>query len=438
MSPAADLLIEPQWLIPVEPPGVVLEDHAVAVAGGRIVDVLTVQEARVRYQPSRRMALPQQALIPGLVNLHTHAAMALLRGIADDLPLMDWLKTRIWPAEAKHVSAAFVRDGTLLACAEMLRGGITCFSDMYFFPEAAAEAALSLGMRAALGIVVIEFPTAYATDADDYLSKGLATRDRLRGNPLLSFCLAPHAPYTVADRTFERIATLAAQLDLPVHIHIHETRGEIEESLADHGSRPLDRLQRLGLLGPGLIGVHAIHLDEREIALLAENNCAVAHCPTSNMKLASGMAPIAEMSKRGVRIGLGTDGAASNNRLDLFQEMRHAGLLAKVGSGDAAVLGAHELLRMATLNGAAALGLEDRIGSIVPGKAADLCAIRLDTPETRPCYDPASHLVYAAGREQVSHVWVDGVLRVENGQLLACDTSGLLDAVNLWQNKLTV
>ncbi|MCC6657277.1 MAG: TRZ/ATZ family hydrolase [Rhodocyclaceae bacterium] len=438
MSPAADLLIEPQWLIPVEPPGVVLEDHAVAVAGGRIVDVLTVQEARVRYQPSRRMALPQQALIPGLVNLHTHAAMALLRGIADDLPLMDWLKTRIWPAEAKHVSAAFVRDGTLLACAEMLRGGITCFSDMYFFPEAAAEAALSLGMRAALGIVVIEFPTTYATDADDYLSKGLAARDRLRGNPLLTFCLAPHAPYTVADRTFERIVTLAAQLDLPVHIHIHETRGEIAESLAGHGVRPLERLQNLGLLGPGLIGVHAVHLEEREIALLAENNCAVAHCPTSNMKLASGMAPIAEMSKRGVRIGLGTDGAASNNRLDLFQEMRHAGLLAKVGSGDAAVLGAHELLRMATLNGAAALGLEDRIGSIVPGKAADLCAIRLDTLETRPCYDPASHLVYAAGREQVSHVWVDGVLRVENGQLLACDTSGLLDAVNLWQNKLTV
>ena len=438
MWPAIDLLIEPQWLIPVEPRGAVLDEHAVAVAGGRIVDVLPVREAHGRYQPTRRMALPQQALIPGLVNLHTHAAMALLRGIADDLPLMDWLKTRIWPSEAKHVSAAFVRDGTLLACAEMLRGGITCFSDMYFFPEAAAEAAQSLGMRAALGLVIIEFPTAYATDADDYLSKGLAARDRLRDNPLLSFCLAPHAPYTVADRTFERIATLAAQLDLPVHIHIHETRGEIEESLAGHGSRPLDRLQRLGLLGPGLIGVHAVHLDDREIALLTENNCAVAHCPTSNMKLASGMAPIAEMSKRGVRIGLGTDGAASNNRLDLFQEMRHAGLLAKVASGDASVLGAHELLRMATLNGASALGLEDRIGSIVPGKAADLCAIRLDAAETRPCYDPVSHLVYAAGREHVSHVWVDGILQVENGLLRACDTSELLDAVNLWQNKLTV
>jgi len=405
---------------------VVLEDHAVAVSAGNIVDILPAKEALGRYQPAQRATLPQQVLIPGLVNLHTHAAMALLRGIADDLPLMDWLKTRIWPAEAKHVSAAFVRDGTLLACAEMLRGGITCFNDMYFFPEAAAEAAQSLGMRAVLGMVIIEFPTAYATDADDYISKGLAVRDRLRGEPLISFCMAPHAPYTVADKTFERIATLSAQLDLPIHVHLHETSGEIGQSLAQHGTRPLDRLQRLGLLGPGLIGVHAVHLDEPEIALLAENNCAVAHCPTSNMKLASGAAPIAKLSKQGVRIGLGTDGAASNNRLDLFQEMRHAGLLAKVSSGDAAVLNAHELLRMATLGGASAVGLDDRIGSIQAGKAADVCAIRLDALETSPCFDPASHLVYTAGREHVTHVWVNGVLQVENGLLRGCDTARLL------------
>ncbi len=437
MSEPIDLLIEPRWLIPVEPRDVVLEDHAVAVAAGKIVDVLPARAAHDRYLPVRRVALPQQVLIPGLVNLHTHAAMALLRGIADDLPLMDWLKTRIWPAEAKHVSAAFVRDGTLLACAEMLRGGITCFNDMYFFPEAAAEAAQSLGMRAVLGMVIIEFPTAYATDADDYISKGLAARDRLRGEPLISFCMAPHAPYTVADKTFERIATLSAQLDLPIHVHLHETSEEIRQSLVQHGIRPLNRLQRLGLLGPGLIGVHAVHLDESEIALLAENNCAVAHCPTSNMKLASGTAPIAQLSRQGVRIGLGTDGAASNNRLDLFQEMRHAGLLAKVASGDAAVLNAHELLRMATLGGASAVGLGDRIGSIQAGKAADVCAIRLDALETSPCFDPASHLVYTAGREYVTHVWVNGVLQVENGVLRGCDTARLLDTVNLWQNKLT-
>lgn len=437
MSEPIDLLIEPRWLIPVEPHGVVLEDHAVAVSAGNIVDILPAKEALGRYQPAQRATLPQQVLIPGLVNLHTHAAMALLRGIADDLPLMDWLKTRIWPAEAKHVSAAFVRDGTLLACAEMLRGGITCFNDMYFFPEATAEAAQSLGMRAVLGMVIIELPTAYATDADDYISKGLAVRDRLRGEPLISFCMAPHAPYTVADKTFERIATLSAQLDLPIHVHLHETSEEIRQSLVQHGARPLNRLQRLGLLGPGLIGVHAVHLDEPEIALLAENNCAVAHCPTSNMKLASGTAPIAQLSRQGVRIGLGTDGAASNNRLDLFQEMRHAGLLAKVSSGDAAVLNAHELLRMATLGGASAVGLDDRIGSIQAGKAADVCAIRLDALETSPCFDPASHLVYTAGREHVTHVWVNGVLQVENGLLRGCDTARLLDTVNLWQNKLT-
>ncbi len=437
MSESIDLLIEPRWLIPVEPHGVVLEDHAVAVSAGSILDVLPVSDAHNRYRPTRQVVLPEQVLIPGLVNLHTHAAMALLRGIADDLPLMDWLKARIWPAEARHVSAAFVRDGTLLACAEMLRGGITCFSDMYFFPEAAAEAARSLGMRASLGIVVIEFPTAYATDADDYLSKGLAVRDRLRDDPLLSFCMAPHAPYTVADATFERIVTLAAQLDLPIHMHVHETHAEIEESVRHHGVRPIERLHRLGVLGPGLIAVHAAHLDTAEIRLLAKFDCSVAHCPTSNMKLASGIAPTVDMLGEGIRIGLGTDGAASNNRLDMFQEMRHAGLLAKVTSGNAAVLDAHELLRMATLNGAAALGMENQIGSIRTGKAADLCAVRLDALETRPCFDPASHLVYAAGREHVSHVWVNGVPQVENGLLRGCDTSRLLDAVNLWQNKLT-
>ncbi|MBM3392146.1 MAG: TRZ/ATZ family hydrolase [Betaproteobacteria bacterium] len=437
MPEAIDLLIEPRWLIPVEPHGSVLEGHAVAVSDGRILDVLPASDGG-RYMPASHVRLPNHALIPGLVNLHTHAAMALLRGIADDLPLMEWLKTRIWPAEAKHVSPAFVRDGTLLACAEMLRGGITCFSDMYFFPEAAAEAAGRIGMRAMLGMVVIEFPTAYAADADDYLSKGLAARDRLRGNPLLSFCMAPHAPYTVADKTFERIATLAAQLDLPIHIHLHETRGEIEESLQRHGARPIDRLNRLGLLGPGLIGVHAVHLEEREIALLAESGCAVAHCPTSNMKLASGVAPIAKLVKSGMQIGLGTDGAASNNRLDLFQEMRHAGLLAKVSSGDAAILDAHELLRMATLNGAAALGLERNIGSIVVGKAADLCAVRLDAIETLPCFNPVSHLVYAAGREHVSHVWVGGILQCENGIVRGADDDRLLDSIKMWQNKLIV
>lgn len=432
-----DLLIEARWIIPVEPHDTTLEQHALAVDGGRIVALLPVAEANDRYQPRRRVSLSQHLLIPGLVNLHTHAAMTLLRGYADDMGLMDWLNLRIWPAEHKHVSPDFVRDGSLLACAEMLRGGITCFNDMYFHPEAAAEAAIKLGIRAALGMVVIEFPTVYAADADDYLAKGLAARDALRDEPLISFCMAPHAPYTVSDGTLERITTLANQLDLPIHMHLHETRAEIAESLKRFGLRPIARLQRLGVLGPNLIAVHAVHLEPDEIALLAEQGCAVAHCPTSNMKLASGIAPIAALQSHGVRIGLGSDSAASNNRLDLLREMHQAALLAKVSTGDATALAAHQVLRMATLQGAAALGLDSRIGSLSVGKEADLCAIRLDDSMLAPCYNPASHLVYAAGREQVSHVWVAGVERVSEGILLGCATAQLLDLAHSWHNMLT-
>ncbi len=431
-----DLLIEPSWAIPIEPAGVVLADHSLAVDRGRIVDLLPAPEAAARYAPRERVSLPGEALLPGFVNLHTHAAMTLLRGFADDLPLMRWLNERIWPAEGKHISADFVRDGTLLASWEMLRGGVTCFNDMYFYPEAAAEAAAAAGIRAVLGITVIEFPTDYATDADDYLTKGLAARDALRDEPLISFTLAPHAPYTVADRTLEHIATLAAQLDLPIHMHLHETRHELEESINHHGVRPLERLRRLGLLGPNLIAVHAVHLTPDEIGQLAEHGCAVAHCPTSNMKLASGIAPIAQLLEAGIAIGLGSDGAASNNRLDILREMRHGTLLAKAASGDASVMDAHRTLRMATLEGATALGLGDRLGSLTPGKLADLCTVQLDSWTDQPCFDPASQVVYVAGREQVSHVWVNGSLRLAQGQPVGFNQLALLDAIRSWHTKL--
>jgi 5-methylthioadenosine/S-adenosylhomocysteine deaminase len=375
--------------------------------------------------------------MPGLVNLHCHAAMTLLRGLADDTPLMTWLQEHIWPAEAKHVSADFVHDGTLLACAEMLRGGITCFNDMYFFPEAAAKAVATSGMRAVIGLALLEFPTAYATDADDYLTKGLAARDALRDQPLLHFALAPHAPYTVSDRSFERIATLAAELDMPVHVHLHETTAEIEESLRIHGVRPLERLRRLGLITPNLIAVHAVHLDAGEIALLAAEGASVAHCPSSNLKLGSGIAPIAAMLERGINIGLGTDGAASNNRLDLLGEMRLAALLAKGASGDASILNAHQALRAATLGGAHALGLDREIGSLLPGKSADLCAVSLDDPILAPCYAPESHMVYVAGRENVSHVWVAGNLMLENHTLTGFFKNDLEKLVSLWQTRVS-
>ena len=370
------------------------------------------------------------------MNLHTHAAMSLMRGLADDRPLMTWLKEHIWPAEMQHVSPEFVYDGTLLACAEMLRGGVTCANDMYFFPESAARAFVDAGMRASLGLIAIEFPSAYASDAEDYLRRGLELRDRVGGEPLLSFCMAPHAPYTVSDGTFRRIATLAEELDLPVHVHLHETAGEVEESLAQHGRRPLARLEALGLLTERLIAVHAVHLAASEIAALARAGSSVAHCPSSNLKLASGFARVGELLAHGVNVGIGTDGAASNNRLDMFQEMRTTALLAKGVAGSAEAVPAHEALRLATLGGARALGLDAGIGSIVPGKWADLVAVALGSPETQPCFDPLSHLVYACGREHVTDVWVAGEAVVAGRQLTRIDPGELEKRAALWQNRL--
>jgi 5-methylthioadenosine/S-adenosylhomocysteine deaminase len=429
-------VIEPRWVIPVIPKAAVLTDHAVVIEDARIAAVLPAADALVRYPDAPRITLPGQALIPGLVNLHTHAAMSLMRGMADDLGLMDWLQNHIWPAESRIVSDDFVHDGTLLACAEMLRSGVTCFNDMYFFPEAAARAALRAGMRAALGIIAVEFRSAYAADAQDYLTKGIALRDTLRDESLLSFCLAPHAPFTVSDATFSQIAIYAGELDLPVHIHLHETAQEISDSLAAHGMRPIERLEKLGLLGPGLIAVHGVHLNDAEIGLLARHGCSVAHCPSSNLKLGSGIAPVAGLLQAGVNIGLGTDSAASNNRLDLFTEMRTAALLAKGISGDPCVMPAHRALEAATLGGARALGLQDQIGSITPGKWADLTAVNLSATELSPCYDPVSLLVYAAGREHVTDVWVGGRQRVSGGVLLDLDENALAARANHWKNKL--
>ncbi|HQZ01017.1 MAG TPA: TRZ/ATZ family hydrolase [Thauera sp.] len=436
MTEKIDLLICPRWIIPIEPAGITLENHALAINDGRILAVLPIDEARSRFHPATTVSLAQHVLIPGLVNLHAHAAMNLMRGIADDLPLMRWLQEAIWPAEGRHVCAASVRDGTRLAAAEMLRGGITTCNDMYFHPDAAADAFAEAGMRAVLGIVLMEFPTPWASDADDYLRKGLAARDQWREHPNISFSMAPHAPYTVSDASFRRVRALADELDLPIHLHVHETTTEIRDSIAEHGIRPLERLARLGVLGENLIGVHAVHLDEADIELLAHHGCSVAHCPSSNMKLGSGIAPVTRLLDAGIRVGLGSDGAASNNRLDLFQEMRHAALLAKVSALDAAALPAHTVLRMATLGGAQALGLGEQIGSISAGKCADLCAIDLGCVLTQPCFDPASHLVYVAGREHVTHVWVNGESRVDKGvPLLQISDKELLRIASVWQTR---
>lgn len=439
--PHYSLAIEARWVVPVVPHGQILEHATVVVDQGTIIDVLPTIEARQRYSTKQTVSLGEHILIPGLINLHTHAAMSLMRGLADDLPLMAWLEQHIWPAEKQLLSERFVHDGALLACAEMLSGGTTCFNDMYFFPQATAEASLQAGIRANLGLVVLEFPTAYANDADDYLQKGLEARDGWRGNPLLTSSLAPHAPYTVESRTFTEVVNLAEQLGLGLHTHIHETRDEIKQSLDRHGVRPLRRLADLGLLGPNLVAAHCVHLEPSEIELLAQYGCHVAHCPSSNLKLGSGIAPIPDLLAQPVNVGLGTDGAASNNRLDMFGEMRVAALLAKGSSEDATVLPAAQTLKMATINAAIALGLDGSIGSIEIGKMADLTAIRIASPETSPCFDPISHLVYAAGREHVSHVWVSGELRYQklNGQEGIYDNiepAELKEIAAMWQPRL--
>ena len=437
-STQIDTVIEARWIIPAEPYGLVLENHAIAIDKGVIQAILPASEISLQFSPAEHIVLPQHVLIPGLINLHTHAAMTLMRGLADGLPLMEWLNDHIWPAEIKHVNADFVLDGTKLACAEMLKGGTTCFNDMYFFPEESAKAALASGMRGAIGMLTIDFPTAYASDAEDYLAKGLAMRDEYRHHPLLSFCFAPHAPYTVSDKALTSILTYAEQLDLPVHIHLHETEAEIRHSLENFGMRPIARLHQLGLLSPGLIGVNMIHLTEEEIELTGNQGCSVAHCPSSDLKLANGFSPVSALLKQGVNVGLGTDGAASNNRLDMFEEMRLAALLAKGQSKRAEELPAYQALQMATLNGAKALGLGDRIGSLVKGKMADITAVDFSAPELSPCYDPVSHLVYSAGREHVSHVWVDGKILVKEGKLTTLNEQEILAKSLFWEDRIKI
>lgn len=432
---SVDLILRPRWIIPVEPANQVLENHDLVVHEGRIVALLPRETTAQHYVATNTEDLPDHVLMPGLVNTHCHAGMALMRGIADDQPLQTWLENAIWPLESRWVGTDMVRDGTLLACAEMLQAGITTFNDMYFFPEAAFEAIDQVGIRASLGILAFDVASAYGHDADDYLNKGLAVRDALRDHPRLSFMLAPHAPYTVSDATFERVATLAAQTNLGIHIHVHETQHEVNQSLSQYGERPIARLERLGILGPQTLAVHAVALNDADIATLARYNVHMAHCPTANLKLASGIARTPEIQAAGINVSLGTDGAAGNNRLDLLSEARLAGLLAKGTHHDASLFPAHTLIYMATLGGARALGLADRIGSLVAGKRADLCAIRLDAAATLPVFDPASHVIYAAGREHVTDVWVDGQSVVKKKQLVQISAEEVSLKAKLWQNR---
>ena len=432
MSEHVDLIIEPDWIIPVEPAGRVLDHHALAVHEGRVAALITRDEAREYYRADEHLRLPGHALTPGFVNAHTHSPMSLMRGFADDLPLMTWLNEHIWPVEGKLAGPDFIRDGAELSMAEMLRGGTTCFNDMYFFPDVVARSASRMRIRAVLGMIVIEFPTPWASEPAEYLRRGLEVRDEFKSDPLLNFVFAPHAPYTVSDDSFQRLRGYADELDTRVHMHLHETAHEVEEAEREHGERPMDRMERLGLLNPSMLAVHMTQLSEDEIRRAGDHGISVVHCPESNLKLASGFCPVAELQAAGVNVALGTDGAASNNDSDMVGEMRSAALLGKAVAGDPAALPAEDVLSMATINGARALGLDAEIGSLLPGKWADLTAIRLDHLASTPVHNPISQIVYAAGRDQVNHVWVGGRRTVADGRLVEIDEHELRERVNAW------
>lgn len=435
MTPV-DTLIHSHWIAPVEPEATVLEGHSLAISEGRIVAVLPTPQARLEYQADVEHDLADHLLVPGFVNAHTHAAMSLLRGLGDDLPLQEWLDQHIWPAEARWVSEDFVHDGTQLSMAEMLRSGTTCFNDMYFFPDIVARVANAAGMRAGIGMIVIDFPTVWAASADEYISKGLSVHDNYRGNPLISTLFAPHAPYTVSDRPLEHLRTLADEMDIGIHMHVHETPDEIDKALELVGKRPLQRLQDLGLVNPSLMAVHMTQLTSDEITLCAESGASVVHCPESNLKLASGFCPVQALLAAGANVAIGTDGAASNNNLDMIGEMHIAALLAKGTSADASAAPAQQALRMATLNGAKAMGLGDVTGSLVAGKWADIAAIDMKRLETQPLYDPVSQLVYASGREQVTDVWVAGQHLLKERQLTTLDEDDILQRAREWQFRI--
>ena len=429
-------LIHARYTIPVRPRHAVYEDYCVAVSNDLILDVLPVAEARSRWPDAKVVELPDHVLMPGSVNAHTHAPMTLLRGYADDMELHVWLKEHIWPAEREFVGPEFVADGTRLAIAEMLRAGTTCFNDMYFFGDASIETCLEAGMRASIGITIIEMESAWAKDVRGYVEKGLRLHRKWQDEPLISFTLSPHAPYTVSDETLKMIAGLSDERGLPVHMHLLETEWEIKQSLQQHDLHPLLRLEQLGLLDSRLQAVHMSQLSAEDIDRLAGAGVHVIHCPQSNLKLASGICPLPSLLKAGVNVALGTDGAASNNDLDLLAEAQTAALLAKGISGDAQAVNAFQVMEMMTINGAQALGLADRIGSIESGKQADLCAVDLNAPETQPLHHVVSQLIYAASRRQVSDVWVAGRRLLDSGELTTIDLDEVLASARKWQARL--
>lgn len=431
-----DLIIEAHTLLPLAGSQTTLQDHAVAIDQGKIKAIASKAQICQQFHAKEHLKRPRHALLPGFINTHTHAPMNLLRGLADDYPLMVWLNEHIWPAEGKFMSDPFIQDGTQLAIAEMIRGGTTCFNDMYFYHDVIARTALETGIRACVGLFVIEFASSWAKDANEYLLKAEKTLDALKGSDLLSFTIAPHAIYSVNEDTLQRCKALASSHHIPIHMHIQETKVEVTDSLAKTGKRPLRRLHELGLVDQHLIAVHMTQIDDEDIEILQATKAHIAHCPQSNMKLASGICPITRLHEAGINVTIGTDSVASNNDLNMLEEMRTATLLAKVSTENAAAIPATDALVMGTRNGAKALGLEKRIGSLEVGKEADLISIDLDQIEMLPLYHPHSQIIYSSGRENVTDVWVKGKALMQNRQLTTIDEEKLKATAHAWAKKI--
>ncbi len=430
-----DLLISARWILPIAPENTVLENYALAVNKDKIIDLLPLDAAKEQYYAEQYLEFPDHVIMPGLVNSHTHTPMNLFRGLADDLPLMDWLNNHIWPAEGALINAESVRAGTQLAIAEMLRGGTTCFNDNYFFPDITASAAIETGMRVVAGNVIMSVPTKWAADEAGYFTRAEAILRDFTPHPLVTWTITPHAPYTVSDDSFKKVREISEKHNLPVHLHLHETSFECEQSAKEFGVRPIARLQKLGLINEKLIAVHMVDVNAQEMEVIAKAGASVVHCPESNLKLASGFAPVAEYLKHGINVALGTDGAASNNDLDMFGELRTAAMIAKAVSSNPTSVPAHEALKMATLNGAKAIGLGDKIGSLEKNKQADFIAIDLSSYLTQPIFNPLSSLAYAANRLQVSDVWIAGKRLLKNGEFTRLDTKKIVAEAKVWAEK---
>jgi 5-methylthioadenosine/S-adenosylhomocysteine deaminase len=427
-----DTLITARWVIPIEPADQALERGAVAVDRGRILAVLPQAEAAARFTARQTIDRPTHALLPGLVNAHTHSAMTLLRGAAESANLTDWLQREVWPIERRWIDADYVRDGAELAIADMLTSGTTCFGDMHLFPEVVAQAASEARMRACIGLPVMEAPNAWAGSVSECLDKGLRLHDDYRDDPLITTALAPYAPWALTDECLLRVRRNADELELPMTMHVNELASQAEAN----GERTIARLARLGALSPLLAAVHAVHLSEADMEEAARAGSSVVHCPQSNLKLGAGVCRAGALTARGVNLALGTDGAASNNDLSVLDEVRTAALLARGVHPLDPPIGAHGWLRAATLNGARALGLSETIGSLAPGKWADVCCIDLQRAHTQPVYDVASQIVYAASREQVSDVWVAGRALVQSGRLTSMDLDDVVARASRWRDRI--